>query len=742
MNSSLGGAAVVRRLGVLAVLVATGMIGLADRLIAAEPTSPAGAPARPVVDSNADAVLDQIFLARKVRAPSLEGGAAWINAGGPIDLKDLKGKFVLLDFWTFCCINCMHIMPELQKLEHAFPNNLVVIGVHSAKFEAEQDTKHIAEAVLRYEIEHPVVNDPQQKIWERFEVNSWPTLVLIDPEGFILYHQGGEFKADSFLSFFSKVIPYYRKKGLLNETPLRFDLERYRATQTPLRFPGKIIADEPGQRLFISDSNHNRIVIAGLDGTLLDVIGSGETGTADGDYATAQFNRPQGMALDGETLYVADTENHLLRKIDLKAKRVATAAGTGKQAGPLWPGMTDEDLAAPELGGGAKAARRFVGPPRTTAISSPWDLWVNRGLLFIAMAGNHQIWRMPLRGIEIGPYAGNGREDIVDGPLLGPQPYASGFASFAQPSGLTSDGQTLFVADSEGASIRAVPLGLAALKAGEVKTIVGTADLASARLFTFGDVDGPRSKVRLQHPLGLAWHDGGIYVADTYNNKIKRVDPMKGSAATVAGSGQAGTADGGAHEAEFNEPTGLCYAAGRLFVADTNNHRIRTIDLARDNQVATLEIKDLKPPAPPVTATPKKPNFADAEQVRLPEARVKPADGAIHIVVKLALPEGFKMNPLAPERYYLEASGEKGPIDRAALGKLVQVDPSASEFDVRIPLKATSGRETLRLSLNYYYCQEKAEGVCKVGAVTWTIPVVISEAAKASMIGAPLNVEK
>ncbi len=731
----------VRRIGILAVLMAVGMSASAGRL-AAEQGSADRTPARPVVDSNADAVLDQIFQARKAPAPSLEGGAGWINAGGPIDLKDLKGKFVMLDFWTFCCINCMHIMPELQKLEHAYPNNLVVIGVHSAKFEAEQDTKHIAEAVLRYEIEHPVVNDPQQKIWERFEVNSWPTIVLIDPEGFILFHQGGEFKADNFQAFFNKAIPYYRKKGLLNETPLHFDLERYRTTQTPLRFPGKIIADEPGKRLFISDSNHNRIVIAGLDGTWLDTIGSGETGAADGDYATVQFNRPQGMALDGDTLYVADTENHLVRKVDLKWKRVATVAGTGKQAGSLWPGMTDEDLPPPELGGGATTPRRFVGPPRTTAISSPWDLWIHHGNLYIAMAGNHQIWKLLLHGIEIGPYAGNGREDVVDGPLLPPQPYDPGFASFAQPSGLTSDGKTLFVADSEGASIRAVPLGLVALKAGEVKTIVGTADLASARLFTFGDSDGPRSKVRLQHPLGLAWHDGGIYVADTYNNKIKRIDPASGSAITVAGSGKSGTADGGAHEAEFNEPTGLCYAAGKLFVADTNNHRIRTIDLAHDNQVATFEIKGLKPPAPPKPKSPAKPKFADAEQIKLPEMKLKPADGAIHIAVKLTLPQEFKINPLAPERYYLEAVGENGPIDRAALGKLVQVDPPASEIDVPIPVKSYTGRETLRLSLNYYYCQEKAEGVCKVGAVTWTIPLTLADDAKSSNVAAPLRVAK
>ena len=263
-------------------------------------------------------LLDRIFSQRKQRAPSLEGGAGWINTSGPIDLKDLHGKFVLLDFWTYCCINCMHIMPELKRLEHAFPNNLVVIGVHTAKFEAEHDSKNIAEAVQRYEIEHPVVNDPRLAIWTRFTVGSWPTLVLIDPDGYVIYFRSGEMKAEVLDNFLKSAVPYYRSKKLLDERPLRFDLQAYHAAQTPLRFPGKIVADEPGGRLFISDSNHNRIVVTRLDGKLLTTIGNGTQGRADGNFAAAEFNRPQGLAINGDTLYVADTENHLLRKIDLK----------------------------------------------------------------------------------------------------------------------------------------------------------------------------------------------------------------------------------------------------------------------------------------------------------------------------------------------------------------------------------------------------------------------------------------
>jgi thiol-disulfide isomerase/thioredoxin len=689
-----------------------------------------------------EALLARMFAQRSERAPSFDGGVSWINAGGPIDLKELRGKFVVVDFWTFCCINCMHILPELKRLEHAYPKNLVVVGVHSAKFEAEQDSDNIAEAVLRYEIEHPVVNDAHQAIWNRYDVKSWPTIVLIDPEGYVLYKRGGEFKAEQFAGFLNSAIPFYRKKGLLDETPLRFDLERYRTAQTPLRFPGKIVADEKNNRLFISDSNHNRIVVARLDGTLLGTIGSGAAGMADGDFNSTQFNRPQGMALDGDTLYVADTENHLLRKVDLKAERVVTVAGTGRQAENGWPGWNPAEEPVVELPGGRIApAQRFVGPSRSTALSTPWDLWINDRNLYIAMAGTHQIWRMPLDASEIGPYAGNSREDIVDGPRLPRQPYGQGFASFAQPSGLTSDGKWLYVADSEGSSIRAVPFN----ERVEVKTVLGTAEFPTGRLFTFGDVDGPQGKARLQHPLGVAWHDGRIYIADTYNNKIKVLDPTARTVTTLAGSGRAGDDDAQGKPgtaAAFNEPSGLAVADGKLFVADTNNHRIRTIDLSGNHAVATLAIVGLAPPVEPQAVIAAKPKFEGAEQVKLAAMPVKPQDGAFHLAVRFELPDGYHMNPQAPMRYYLQATGGAALADAKILEKFQQVKEPAAKFDVRIPVTASSGEETLKLSMNYYYCQEGEAGLCKIGSVSWTIPVQLSTKAKTSTINVPLTVKE
>jgi sugar lactone lactonase YvrE/thiol-disulfide isomerase/thioredoxin len=664
---------------------------------------------------------------RRMAVPDLSGGVDWINTAGPLELKDLRGKFVLLDFWTYCCINCMHILPELKKLEESFPNELVVIGVHSAKFENEEDSKNITEAVLRYEIKHPVVNDAKHAIWDRFGIRSWPTAILIDPEGKAVYGRSGEFKANEFATLLKQAIPYYRKKGTLDETPLRFDLAAEGAADTPLRFPGKVLADEPGERLFIADSNHNRIVIADFEGALVDVIGSGALGTTDGEFSAATFNHPQGMALNGDTLYVADTENHMLRKVDLVKRRVTTIAGDGHQA-QAWPGMVANPAAAAEQA----LPARFAGPPRTTELNSPWDLQIHGDDLYIAMAGPHQIWKMPLDESEISIYAGNSREDIVDGPLVPSEPYEAGYASFAQPSGLAADKQWLYVADSEGSSLRAVPFD----PSKRVRTVIGTADLPAGRLFAFGDHDGSGRTVRLQHPLGIALNDGTLYIADTYNNKIKAVNLAKKSVRTIVGTGKPGHED---DPASFDEPAGLSVAGNKLYVADTNNHLIRTVDLGDNDRVATFEIRGLSPPRPATAATVTP--ASRGQEVRIDPISLKPADGLVWLKAALKLPAGYKINPIAPMRYKLTSPASTGPVDRAALGRSTKVDPPAAEFQIELPLAKSEGEETIEATLDYYYCRDGAEGVCKAGRVTWLVPLTIAATASDSTASLRLTVE-
>ena len=650
-------------------------------------------------------------FARRTRVPSLPEGLPWLNTAGPIELSDLRGKFVLLDFWTYCCINCIHILPELDKLETAYANQLVVIGVHSAKFEAEQDSQNITEAILRYHIRHPVINDSKHAVWNRFGVRAWPTILLLDPEGYAVWGTSGEITFEQIDVVLKRAVPFYRKKGLLDETPLRFDLAADRTERTPLRFPGKVLADEASDRLFVADSSHHRIVLTRLDGTLVDVIGSGAPGRANGDFDAAQFNDPQGMALRDDTLYVADTRNHLIRTVDLAQKTVTTIAGTGSQSRTRPPVMR-------------------MGNPRTTALASPWALWIHDDDLYIAMAGRHQIWRMRLDGSTIGPYAGNCREDIVDGPLLPGAAYQPGYSSFAQPSGLASDGTWLYVADSEGSSIRAVPLK----RRQDVKTVVGTSHLPVARLFTFGDVDGPPRTARLQHALGVVWREGQLFVADTYNNKIKTVDVESGVTKTLVGSGGAGRSD---DPPQFDEPAGITAAGGKLFVADTNNHLIRVVDLRQGNRVSTLSIPGLTPPDPPEE---QQPAFSeDGSPQALGKVAVRAVDGAIRLSVEIELPQGYKINPLAPMGYVVAAEGDggeasAGPIRRTSLGERTRLEEPARQFDILLPVERATGRDTLAVTVTYFYCREGSDGLCRVGQARWTLTVELSPDADATAV--------
>ena len=474
-------------------------------------------------------------------APELIGAQGWLNTSKPLTIAELKGKIVLLDFWTYGCINCIHIIPDLKKLEAKYANDLVVIGVHSGKFTNERETENIRKIIVRYGLEHPVANDADFKIWDAYDVQAWPTQVLIDPNGNLALKTTGEGQLNLLDKKIGETVAQFRASGKLNEKPLKFALERDKSTDTSLLFPGKVLADAGSNRLFIADSSHNRIVVTNLDGILLETIGNGAAALSDGDFKTASFKRPQGMALDGNFLYVADTENHAIRRVDLTAKKVETVAGTGAQGG---------------YGEG--------GAAKTTQLNSPWDVQLVGRELYIAMAGLHQIWRMDLDKNEIKPFAGSGREARVDGSLEE--------SAFAQPSGLASDGKMLYVADAESNIIRMIDLTKQAVKT-----------LAGGNLFDFGDKDGTGDDARFQHPLGVAVFGKEILLADTYNHKIKRLDPVSQTVKALFGAGKT----------DFYEPGGLSVAGNKLYVADTNNNRIRLVDL-RTKQISTLEIKGLQ----------------------------------------------------------------------------------------------------------------------------------------------------
>lgn len=619
----------------------------------------------------------------RVRAPEIQGGRGWLNTDKPLSIAALKGKVILLDFWTYGCINCIHIIPDLKKLEAKYANQLVVIGIHSAKFQNEKETENIRHIILRYEIEHPVYNDSEYAVWQSYGVRAWPTQVLIDPAGYVVGAASGEGNYDVIDQAVAKLVDEFRKKGELNEEPLKLVLERAKVGDLPLAFPGKILADAATDRLFIADSNHNRIVVTKLDGTLVETIGTGEIGAADGAFDKATFHRPQGLALSGDLLYVADTENHLIRRVNLKSRNVETIAGTGQQSHQYFQ----------------------TGPAREIALSSPWDLQLAGNTLYIAMAGPHQIWKLDLDKNEVSTFAGSGREARLDGSLKE--------AGFAQSSGMAIIGQTLYVADAESNIIRAIDL-----VAGQVKTLVG------GDLFEFGDVDGTGDDVRLQHPLGLVTYGDKLLIADTYNHKIKELDPHKEKVTSLFGTGKPGQSDG--KSPSFYEPGGLSIANGKLYVADTNNHAVRVVDL-KAKQASTLKINGLTPPAvdSSISESSAAPN---AEEIKVPAQQIKAGPNAT-LEIDAELPPGYHLNPMAPQRYKISVDGNKNlSVDE----KIASRSAKDLTLPLRIPLNATSGGSTnLRAQVTLFYCREDNTGTCRIKTLVWQVPVQITADANA-----------
>jgi DNA-binding beta-propeller fold protein YncE len=440
----------------------------------------------------------------------------------------------------------MHVLPQLRKLEEKYADVLTVIGVHSAKFNAEKSSDNVREAVRRYGIGHPVVNDADFEIWKSYAARAWPTLMFLDPSGKVIGRHEGEFPVDALDQVISGMIEEHEPLGLFKRGPFAIDLESQADSQ--LSFPGKITADVEREWLVISDSNHCRLIICDLGGKVEVVIGNGEsplnTGDATGTYESRSFDQPlfdnpQGVEIDGDTLYVADAGTHTIVKVSLIAGTAETIAGTGEQS----------------------LYRHKGGDALNVPLNSPYDLSLNDGVLYIAMAGFHQLWSFDISEGSVAPFAGDGGEDIFDD--------LKDSARLAQPYGIEVSNNAIFFIDSETSALRVSAIA----EEGRVVTLVGKG------LFDFGDHDGVGKEALLQHPQGLAVHNDQIYVADSYNNKIKSVAIGSLQVKTVAGSGKPGDMDGFSSIAQFNEPAGVAVVGNRIFVADTNNHKVKVIEL-------------------------------------------------------------------------------------------------------------------------------------------------------------------
>ena len=619
-------------------------------------------------------------------APEFPPDLDWINVTAPLSIESLRGKIVLLDFWTYGCINCIHMIPTLERLEAQYGNALVVIGVHSAKFENEGETENLRQIVQRYELHHPVINDSGFRVWQTYGVRAWPSFVLIDPRGNVLAMQAGEIPFEAFDRVIGGMAEYFDSVGELNRDPLELALEGANAIGGLLSYPGKVLADEASNRLFIADTNHHRIIVADLTTYEVQaVIGNGARGFTDGAFDAAQFNKPQGLALNGTDLYVADTENHAVRRINLADETVTTVAGTGAQ------GYTRYTVGEPQ-------------PASSTAISSPWDVTFGAdNTLYVAMAGVHQIWTLDVANNLITPTIGSGREALVNSTLLE--------SDLAQPSGLFFRDGVLYFADSESSTVRA-----ADTNADQLATLAGTLD---NNLFDFGDMDGAAGVSRLQHPLGVTGGAAGdLFVADTYNSTIKRLDPATSTITTLSGSGSpGGYADGPLDEAEFDEPGGLSLAGNRLFVADTNNHAIRVIDLEAGTVVTlafpnpeALQIAD----QPTVIGG----NHMDDVVLTLDPQTVAAGDG--EIVLRITLPEGYKRNERAMSRVDWNNADEAIEIAEADRAQVID------GLEIRLPVTLHEGEDVLYGMMRLYYCEAVNESLCLIDQIEIEVPVTVS----------------
>ncbi|GGT82771.1 NHL domain-containing thioredoxin family protein [Streptomyces coeruleorubidus] len=581
----------------------------------------------------------------RVRAPELIGKGGWINTGDKEpSLAELRGRIVIVDFWTFCCVNCLHVLDELRELEDKHRDTVVVIGVHSPKFVHEAEHQAVVDAVERYGVEHPVLDDPELATWKQYAVRAWPTLVVIDPEGYVVAQHAGEGHVHAIERLVAELEAEHGAKGTLRRGDGPYVAPE--PEPTVLRFPGKALL-LPSGNFLVSDTTRHQLVELAQDGeSVVRRIGSGGRGFADGAAGAASFNEPQGLALleDGSVV-VADTVNHALRRLDLTTGEVTTLAGTGRQ---WWQGSPTS------------------GPAREVDLSSPWDVALWQGKVWIAMAGVHQLWAYDPAEGTVAVAAGTTNEGLVDGP--------GAEAWFAQPSGLAATPERLWLADSETSALRWVDPD------GSVHTAVGTG------LFDFGHRDGAAEQALLQHPLGVtALPDGSLAVADTYNHALRRYDPATGEVTTLA--------------TDLREPSDAVLVGDDIVVVESARHRLTRLRLPEEAV--------------------KVPGVAHRTQREATEV----APGRLRLDVVFQAPAGQKLDTRygpstrllvssTPPELLIDGEGAGTELSRA-----LELDPSVPEGVLHVSAMAAS-------------CDDDPDNeypACHVHQQDWGVPVRLTE---------------
>ncbi len=587
----------------------------------------------------------------------------WLNSSRQIQDGDLKNRVILLDFWTYACVNCLHMVPEIKKLEEQFGDRLTVIGVHSGKLDNEKLIDSIRKAVLKYNIEHLVVNDADFGIWKSFKVSSWPTMILLDVNGRVIKKYQGEVSASLVAEDIKKLVKKYNFQ--INRNKLPIVLEKNKTVAHFLNFPSGIdfvrgfsyknISKTNG--LAISNTGNNTILITSLNGDTLLEIGSGNSGSKDGAFTEASFNAPRGLLFKNNILYIADTGNHLIRKVDFKTGKVSTIAGTGENG----------------------LAINSDGESLKTNLSSPWDLefFPDSNHIIISNAGTHQLLNYNISKNTIIPFAGSGDEDLQDGKFPN--------NALAQPSGLSAFGGNLYFVDSETSSLRVAD------KNGLVKTLLGRG------LFDFGHKNGTAKEALMQHPVGLSADDTGVYIADTQNHVIRKFDLKSQQISDYSGSIK-GDGTGSKNNTSYNEPEAMVAVLDKFYITDTNNGRI--VELNRGNKSSSL--LDVLPSSkmPREGLLEYLPNLA-----KIPSISVK---DKTPIALTFKMKNGWKINDLAPSFFNLvEIKNDKEANLIASFdGEMIKAGT--------VKLPKLSKKKTYYLQGTVYYCEDKKNSICLV----------------------------
>jgi hypothetical protein len=454
------------------------------------------------------------------RVPEFPDGLEWFNVDAPVRIAGQRGRIVLVCFCCFSDIPSRHVLADMNYIASKYRKDLTVLGVHTTRFPAEMRRTHVQKMLNKHHIRFPFVHDPESKLGKRFGIKQWPTQVLADRDGIII----GALTGDGKRARLKEVIEYQLKRKSRFNTS---DSQAYTVSQTPepqalLSFPGHVLASR--DRIYISDSAHNQIIITSANGNILRRIGNTSPGFIDGDSQSAAFNNPRGMSLGDQSLYVADEGNHAIRCVNVRSGEVTTVAGTGTPGTVIGPASTR---------------------PCEMQLKSPVDVALENGTLYIAMAGMHQVWSLSLITNTIKVFSGSGREGLRDG--------SPNTAEFAQPSGLTVYGTSLYTVDAISSAIRCIDIN-----SGSVTTITGSG------CYECGDQDGIRTAAKLQYPMAIEadMEHKMLWVSDTYNNKIRRVGIKTQHVSSVI------------LDRKLNEPCGLAFHGGTLYIANTNAHEV------------------------------------------------------------------------------------------------------------------------------------------------------------------------